>query len=98
MRKLKERIIARHPGLSARLIREYPLAQVSDHAATAAPLNCQIPSVLYQTWETNEIGQTHFKALDAFRQRNPELDFVFFDGKQMDDYMAERKTRLHRMC
>lgn len=90
MRKLKEQMIARHPEISARLICEYPLVKVSDYAATAAPLNCQIPSVLYQTWETNQIGRTHFKALDAFRQRNPELDFVFFDGKQMDDYMAEQ--------
>lgn len=89
MRKLKERMIARRPGLSARLIGEYPLEQVSDHTAIAAPLSCKIPSVLYQTWETNEIGKTHFKALEAFRQRNPELNFVFFDGKQMDAYMAE---------
>lgn len=89
VRKLKERMIARRPGLSARLIGEYPLVQVVDHAATAAPLECAIPSVLFQTWETNAIGQTHFKALDAFRKRNPELDFVFFDGRQMDAYMAE---------
>lgn len=89
MRKLKERMIARYPGLSGKLIGEYPLVNIADHQATASPLNCRIPSVLYQTWETNEIGKTHFQALEAFRHRNPELNFVFFNGQQMDAYMAD---------
>lgn len=89
MRKQKERMIARYPELSARLIGEYPLVPIGDrHAMQAAP-DWAIPAVIYQTWETNLIGKTHFKQWEDFRQMNPAMAFHFFDGRAMDDYMAK---------
>lgn len=87
MRKLKERMIARRPELSAKLIGEYPLVQVFERSANAPLLETGIPSVLYQTWETDRIGKTHHKLLEAFRDRNPDLHFEFMDGPTIDAYM-----------
>lgn len=89
MRKLKERMIARQPGLSARLIGEYPLVKVSGCPATEPKLTSGIPAVLYQTWETDLVGKTHYKLLEAFRARNRDIDFVFMDGAQIDAYMQK---------
>lgn len=87
MRKLKERMIARRPALSARLIGEYPLLKVTERAATESPLLSGIPAVLYQTWETDRIGKTHHRLLEEFRDRNPDIGFEFMDGPGIDAYM-----------
>lgn len=87
MRKLKERMIARRPTLSARLIGEYPLLKVAERAASEPPLLSGIPAVLYQTWETDRIGKTHHQLLQKFRDRNPDISFEFMDGPAINAYM-----------
>lgn len=87
MRKLKERMIAKQPELSAKLIGEYPLMPVGNRAATQPTLQSGIPPVLYQTWETNLIGKTHHRLLEAFRDRNADINFEFMDGPAIDAYM-----------
>lgn len=46
-----------------------------------------IPPVVYQTAESREVHPTHAKSIEAFRDLNPDLDFVLFDASARDSYI-----------
>ena len=60
---------------------EYPLIELNDQIRENNP-NFNIPSVVYQTWETNLFGKTHFKEIIKFRNINQDLSFILFDKKK----------------
>lgn len=88
MRKLKQQIIDRYPEFAGRVIGEYPLKHIASSAGSGG-IKGHIPPVLYQTWETNKLGKTHFEARERFIALNPELEFRFFDALARDQYMEE---------
>ena len=67
---------------------EYPLIELNDQIRENNP-NFNIPSVVYQTWETNLFGKTHFKEIIKFRNINQDLSFILFDKKKRDTYMLK---------
>ncbi len=92
MRALKkqwQRFIGRYPGLAARLLGEYPLVEVQNQPATATGAASVIPAVVYQTWDTRLLGKTHAAALLAFRDLNPDLDFVLITKAERDNFMEQ---------
>lgn len=88
MRKLKQQIIDRYPKFAGQAIGEYPFRTIASTPGTG-DIKGHIPPVLYQTWETNQLGKTHFEARERFRALNPELEFQFFDAVARDQYMDE---------
>lgn len=88
MRKLKQQIIDRYPKFAGQAIGEYPFRTI-ETTPGAGEIKGHIPPVLYQTWETNQIGKTHFEARERFRALNPEFEFCFFDAAARDQYMDE---------
>lgn len=87
MRKQKERLIARYPEICARAIGEYPLVLIQNREADQPLIHSSIPAVLHQTWDTNFLGKTHARLIAAFRERNPDVSFVFHDKSHRDQYM-----------
>ena len=67
---------------------EYPLINLKDQISKNNQ-NFKIPPVVYQTWETNFFGKTHYKEIIKFRSLNPDLSFILFDKKKRDIYMHE---------
>lgn len=86
-KKQWQRFIGRYPALAARLLGEYPLVAIPDRPATAHKGAPAIPPVVYQTWDTRLLGKTHAAALRAFRDLNPDLDFVLVTKEERDAFM-----------
>ena len=78
-----------YPRLYAKITGEYTFARISDRPSTKPSSSSNIPKKVYQTWEYNILGSTHYKQIEKFRDLNPEFDFIFFDSKQRDEYMEE---------
>ena len=72
-----------------RKITEYPLIEIEDQLAIRPPKQ-KIPPIVYQTWENNFFGKTHFKQIQKFRNINNNLTFKLYDKKLRDEYMNER--------
>jgi mannosyltransferase OCH1-like enzyme len=68
---------------------EYPLQRLDDQISKLQD-NYLIPPFVYQTWENNLFGKTHYKQIVKFRKNNHDLTFLLFDKKKRDDYMIER--------
>jgi len=68
---------------------EYPLQELKDQICES-PNNYLIPPIVYQTWENNLFGKTHYKQILKFRKINSDLTFLLFDKKKRDQYMKER--------
>ena len=69
-------------------ITEYPLVELSDQKSEQN-INQTIPPIVYQTWENNYFGKTHYKEIMKFRKINSNLSFRLFDKKARDDYMKQ---------
>ena len=86
------RLRLRLPRTMARLSRELPLRSVSA-LYTPSPSSglqpARIPRVVHQTWLTPRLGRSHAKALSAFRSRNPDFSFQFFDDVAIERYMED---------
>jgi mannosyltransferase OCH1-like enzyme len=88
-KKQWQRFIGRYPGLAARLLGEYPLAEIADQPATTPSGTPAIPPVVYQTWDTRLLGKTHAAALQTFRDQNPDLSFVLITKDDRDAFMEK---------
>ncbi|NQU17552.1 MAG: hypothetical protein HQ564_05745 [Candidatus Saganbacteria bacterium] len=85
--------------LKAFILNEYPNCEI-DHLFTSVPRGTsKIPNVVYQTWESNKLGKTHFKELKKFRGMNMDYSFEFFDNLRMDNYMSKyyRSHKIHQI-
>jgi len=70
-------------------ITEYPLQNLGDKINNEDANNFIIPKNIYQTWENNSFGKTHFKQLIKFRNLNSSYNFFIFDKSKRDQYMKE---------
>ena len=68
---------------------EYPLQRLDDQISKIQD-DYLIPPIVYQTWENNLFGKTHYKQILKFRKNNQDLTFLLFDKKKRDKYMIER--------
>ena len=68
---------------------EYPLIEIKDRISNQPSKN-QIPSTVFQTWETRYLGKTHSKSIEIFRDKNPSLSFYLYDKEHRDDYMQSQ--------
>ena len=68
---------------------EYPLQRLDDQISKIQD-DYLIPPIIYQTWENNLFGKTHYKQILKFRKINHDLTFLLFDKKKRDKYMSER--------
>ena len=59
---------------------EYPLQRLEDQISELQD-KYLIPPIVYQTWENNLFGKTHFKQILKFRKINHDLTFLLFDKK-----------------
>jgi mannosyltransferase OCH1-like enzyme len=66
---------------------EYPLRSVPDRKQSIVHKQV-IPSILYQTWESNKFGKTHAIEMEKFRDINPELSFQIYTNEDVDNYMS----------
>ena len=82
------RLSIRWPGPLARMTRELPLVAIEQVYSEAPPKNTRIPNIVYQTWVEPRLGRSHARALSAFRARNADFSFRFFDEVAMDDFMT----------
>lgn len=83
------RFIGRCPNFAGRILGEIPLVSVPDRGAVIAPPSMVIQPVIYQTWETRQLGKTHAREIEKFRAQNPEFDFVLLEGCQIDEFMEK---------
>ena len=49
----------------------------------------KISTTVYQTWVSNKFNKNHYIQLIKFREINPQLNFKFYNQKQMDMYMKK---------
>jgi mannosyltransferase OCH1-like enzyme len=84
------RISIRAPRLTATLTREIPTRPIEGVYTAVPRSNAKIPNVVYQTWAVPRFGRTHGREIAAFRRRNPDYSFCFFNDFDLDDYMAAR--------
>lgn len=70
-------------------ISEFPLQTLSDKIDIEYASDFRIPKNIYQTWENNLFGKTHYKELIKFRNLNRNFNFYIFDKKKRDQYMKE---------
>jgi len=68
---------------------EYPLQRLNDQISKIQD-DYVIPPIVYQTWENNLFGKTHYRQILKFRETNHDLTFLLFDKKKRDEYMIER--------
>ena len=67
---------------------EFPLCELHDSRSTSAELDPYlIPSIVYQTWQDNLFGRTHFSALNRFRSLNSNLSFKLYNQSDIQQYM-----------
>lgn len=59
-------------------ITEYPLQPLNDKLNNSDTSIYTIPKNVYQTWENNLFGKTHFKELVKFRNLNSNYNFFIF--------------------
>jgi mannosyltransferase OCH1-like enzyme len=71
------------------MIGEKPMQTLSDRKAITQTHLQNIPPVVYQTWEVNYFGKTHFTEIQKFRALNPDLQFQFFAKERLENYMEE---------
>jgi len=77
---------------------EFPLQPVQKRSLPKRQLpERAIPSVVYQTWESNFLPKTHAQGIAHFRELNPDMEFNLFDKKDRDDYMEESYGK-HPIC
>tara|TARA_E500000178_G_scaffold302520_1_gene312095 strand:- start:2161 stop:2985 length:825 start_codon:yes stop_codon:yes gene_type:complete len=67
---------------------EFPLMPIYDFQSKKT-LTQKIPPNIYQTWEDNLLGKTHYKQLLKFRSINQDLNFYFYDKFKRDGYMQK---------
>ena len=70
-------------------ITEYPLQYLGDKIDNEGANNFIIPKNIYQTWENNLFGKTHYKELINFRNLNSNYNFFIFDKNKRDQYMKK---------
>jgi inositol phosphorylceramide mannosyltransferase catalytic subunit len=80
------KLVSRYPGLCAKLSGEF-LVPISSRVQNSTNPTSKIPPIVYQTWETKQLGKTHAKEVERFRNLNPEFSFVIFDRAERDEYM-----------
>ena len=68
--------------------KEMPLVDIGDRLVEVETANV-IPNHLYQTWENKRFGKTHARAIQRFRDLNPEINFHLFDKDERDGYMRD---------
>jgi mannosyltransferase OCH1-like enzyme len=68
---------------------EKPFQMLNDKQASEIFKNNKIPPIVYQTWESNLFGKTHFKELNRFRSLNPDLSFCLYTKSMRQSYMEE---------
>ena len=71
------------------LIGETPMQMLGDCEAKSPSSLLKIPPIVYQTWEVNYFGKTHFSEIQKFRALNPDLQFQFFAKERLENYMEE---------
>jgi len=76
--------------LSYRLkkLTEFPLVPIYDFQSKKL-INQKIPPNIYQTWEDNLLGKTHYNQIIKFRSLNEDMNFYFFDKIKRDGYMQK---------
>ena len=77
-------------GLTSIRIRisEFPLRKISNSYSFSKE-TYKIPAVCYQTWVDNRFGRNHRKEIRKFRALNPDIDWVLFNERDLEDYMRE---------
>ena len=78
--KLKKRLL---------MLRETPMLELFDKTAAQPSPLLNIPPIVYQTWEVNYFGKTHYAEIQKFRSLNPDLSFELFAKEKLDTYMEE---------
>ena len=71
------------------MIGEKPMQTLSDRNATTQTHLHNIPPVVYQTWEVDYFGKTHFAEIEKFRDLNPDLSFELFAKEKLEAYMED---------
>ena len=67
---------------------EYPLVELYDQKIDDYKINkFVIPKDIYQTWENNLFGKSHYKEIIKFRSVNNNYNFFLFDKEKRDNYM-----------
>lgn len=69
-------------------ITEYPLVELIDQFGKSED-EFVIPPIVYQTWEDNFFGKTHFKEIQKFRALNKDLSFILYNKEKRDSYMKD---------
>jgi len=72
---------------------EYPLQPLNDKLNNSDTSIYTIPKNVYQTWENNLFGKTHFKELVNFRNLNSNYNFFIFDKDKRDQYMEQHWSK-----
>ena len=54
---------------------EYPLIEIKDRISNQPSKN-QIPSTVFQTWETRYLGKTHSKSIEIFNGQFNQIAFI----------------------
>ena len=49
----------------------------------------KISTTVYQTWLKKKFNKKHYSALLKFREINPQLSFMLYDDKEMNDYIKK---------
>ena len=86
MKKLKK--IERFFDYYLKKFFEYPLKELKDQIVEEK-LNQKIPSNVYQTWENNFFGKSHYNEIIKFRKLNKNLSFILFNKEKRDQYMFD---------
>ena len=71
---------------------DFPMLTTSPVSEPTVSYSAQtlIPQVVYQTWETLQLGRRHYSSRSKFISLNPEFRFEVFDRNCRDAYMQER--------
>lgn len=67
---------------------DFPFVDVQDQQGKFKPVQ-DVPTRVFQTWETNRVGKRHAESIRLFREKNSNLDFYLFDRAARDDYMIK---------
>ncbi len=71
-----------------RMLTELPWEELKNREAANSRKQA-IPPVVYQTWNNKYFGKTHRRAMEKFRDLNPDLSFTLFLESDVDRYMEE---------
>ncbi len=83
------RLRTRYPKALGLLSFEFPLREINSEIANSNSNNTIIPKNVYQTWDFNKIGKSHYSEWMNFKKINSDYNFVFFNKSQRDQYMLE---------